>query len=155
MKDRIAIGKRGQAWALETLLILIAIVGLMFWLSFVGMYLGLALAVVFAMWEASTGAALGKLVFGIKIKSTDGSPASFSKRFFRSLIKINGIVLGVVSYVASHFLLFLWPVDTAVTLFYAGQGAMICGCLLALGGEKQALPDRLTGTAVYPKDATA
>lgn len=28
------------------------------------------------------------------------------------------------------------------------------GCLLAPGGEKQALHDRLTGTAVYPKDAT-
>lgn len=115
--------------------------------AFAGIFLGIPVAgVVIAMWEASTGAALGKLALGIKIKSADGSLASFNQRLIRSLFKYNAQVLGLVAIVTG--------VEAIGTVGNIGILVVIIGCLLVLGGEKQALHDKLAGTAVYPKDAT-
>ena len=101
------------------------------------------LATAFAVWETLTGAALGKLCFGMKIKSADGSPASPSQLCIRSLVKYNGMVLAL----AGSFT----GVLTLVSIAQLGNTVYFIGCLLACGGEKQALQDKVAGTAVYPK----
>ena len=114
--------------------------------AFAGAMVGIAFAgVIIAVWEACTGAAIGKMALGIKIKSADGSPASFGKRLLRSLLKYNAQVLGVVTV--------LTGVEAINSVGNIGLLVMAIGCLLVLGGEKQALHDKLAGTAVYPKDA--
>ena len=114
--------------------------------AFAGALVGIYFAgVIIAVWEACTGAAIGKMALGIKIKSADGSPASFGKRLLRSLLKYNAQVLGVVTV--------LTGVEAINSVGNIGLLVMAIGCLLVLGGEKQALHDKLAGTAVYPKDA--
>ena len=116
--------------------------------AFAGAIVGIAFAgVIIAVWEACTGAAIGKMALGIKIKSADGSPASFGKRLVRSLFKYNAQVLGVLTV--------LTGIEALESVGNIGMFVMAIGCLLVLGGEKQALHDKLAGTAVYPKDATS
>jgi uncharacterized RDD family membrane protein YckC len=110
----------------------------------VGSYFG---GVIIAVWEACTGAAVGKMALGIKIKSADASPASFGKLLLRSLFKYNVQVLGVITV--------LTGIEAIESVGSIGGFVMGIGCLLVLGGEKQALHDKLAGTAVYPKDATS
>ena len=113
-----------------------------------GAFVGIAFAgVIIAVCEACTGAAIGKMTLGIKIKSADGSPASFGKRLVRSLFKYNAQVLGVLTV--------LTGIEALESVGNIGMFVMAIGCLLVLGGEKQALHDKLAGTAVYPKDATS
>ncbi|HAB11108.1 MAG TPA: hypothetical protein DCE47_05415 [Planctomycetaceae bacterium] len=115
--------------------------------AFAGAMVGIAFAgVIIAVWEACTGAAIGKMALGIKIKSADGSPASFGKLLLRSLFKYNAQVLGVITV--------LTGIEAIESVGNIGMFVVAIGCLLVLGGEKQALHDKLAGTAVYPKDAT-
>jgi uncharacterized RDD family membrane protein YckC len=113
-----------------------------------GAIVGIAFAgVIIAVWETCTGAAIGKMALGIKIKSADGSPASFGKRLVRSLFKYNAQVLGVLTV--------LTGIEVLQSVGNIGGLVMVIGCLFVLGGEKQAVHDKLAGTAVYPKDATS
>ena len=115
---------------------------------FAGAVMGTYFAgVIIAVWEACTGAAIGKMALGIKIKSADARPASFGKLLLRSLFKYNAQVLGVLTV--------LTGIEAIRSVGNLGMFVMGIGCLLAFGGEKQALHDKLAGTAVYPKDATS
>jgi len=109
-----------------------------------GMILGIFLmATVVAIWEGLTGAALGKLALGIKIKAADGNPASVPRLLARSLLKHIGQVLGLVAIFTG--------VEAINTVGNVGMWVVIIGCLLVIGSQKQALHDMVAGTAVYPK----
>ncbi len=113
-----------------------------------GSIIGMAvLANALMVWETATGAALGKLCFGMKIMLADGSPASPKQLLIRSLVKYNGMVLVLVGAITS--------VQTLGSLAQLGNLVAFIGCFLALGGEKQALHDKVAGTAVYRKGASS
>ena len=90
---------------------------------------------------------LAKRALGIKVKSADGSPASFDKRLYRTLFKYNVWVLGLVASMTG--------IDVVTSASGVGCCVVAIGCLLALGRKKQALHDRLFGTAVFLRDVSS
>jgi uncharacterized RDD family membrane protein YckC len=126
----------------------------------IGMFLGAivmapvgvaVLGLVWILWEGLTGAALGKLALGIRIRNADGTPASPGKllaragvKFSYTLIKLVAVVLVIVNISMISFS------DTLDTVAKVCGLIVFIGCFLALGSGKQALHDMLVGTAVYP-----
>ena len=97
----------------------------------------------YVMIEAFTSASPGKMILGIHIRTADGEPASTGALIPRTLIKGISNVLG----------LFAGALGIAA-LNYAGMVAglvVMIGCFLALSESRQALHDRILGTAVYRK----
>lgn len=99
----------------------------------------LLLTLPYNMMEALVGWTPGKLVTGLRVCNEDGSRPTFLQVFSRWLIKHNAILLWVLSWSGIPFMV-LSPV---------GQVLVFGGCFMALTSARQALHDKLTGTAVY------
>ena len=106
-------------------------------------FAAIVIAAVYFLIEGFTGYTLGKLILGIRIASADGTAAPLSRLLGRFAIKNSNSLLGLVA------------LFTGTRAFYSlGQVAgliVFVGCFLALGVSKQALHDRIMGTAVYPR----
>jgi uncharacterized RDD family membrane protein YckC len=101
-------------------------------------------AFAFAIWEGITGAAAGKLILGMRIKSADGQPANIGQLLGRGMLKQIFSVMGLLAWLTGIEML---------TTVGGGLGLIIfIGCFFALGSGKQALHDMVLQTAVYPKD---
>ena len=103
-----------------------------------GVYL---LSIAFAIWEAITGAALGKLILGIRIKAADGSPASPGMLVGRAAIKRSGALIGLLAIVSQSSA--LQGLGTLASI------AILIGCFFVLGQSRQAIHDMIVKTAVY------
>lgn len=99
------------------------------------------LAVGYGLIEAFTGASPGKRILGLKIREADGDEAATSHLLVRYAVKHSGSALAFLAGVLDSALL-----QNLGTL--AGMLIML-GFLLTLGASRQALHDKLTGTAVF------
>lgn len=111
-----------------------------------GMFLGAALVIglismVLLIWEGLTGRSPGKLVFGMRVGAGDGSPAPVPVLLVRAGIKHIAGALALVSAIPG--------LKIVAGFSPMAQGVVNLGMLLALGASRQALHDRVAGTAVY------
>lgn len=108
-----------------------------------GMMIGIGvMAIVWIIWEGATGAALGKLLLKIRIKSDDGSRGSPGRLITRAAVKFSGSLLSFLGAVTGIGILGTLGMLAGVVIFF--------GCFLVLGQSKQALHDIIAKTAVYP-----
>ena len=113
--------------------------------GFAGVFLGIPVAgLVFAIWEGITGAAAGKLILGMRIKSADGQPAQIGQLLGRGMLKQIINVMGLLAALTGIEMLNTVGLGLGLIIFI--------GCFFALGSGKQALHDMVLKTAVYPKD---
>ena len=113
--------------------------------GFAGFFVGLPIAgFAFAIWEGITGAAAGKLILGMRIKSADGQPAQIGQLLGRGMLKQITYVMGLLAGLTGIEMLNTVGVGLGLIIFI--------GCFFALGSGKQALHDMVLQTAVYPKD---
>jgi uncharacterized RDD family membrane protein YckC len=105
------------------------------WASLIG--------VLYALIEGITGASPGKMILGIQIRSADGSVAGPGLLIPRFLIKGIATVLGFVA--------LLTGIASITYVGLIGGLVVVIGCFFALAESKQALHDRIIGTAVYQK----
>jgi uncharacterized RDD family membrane protein YckC len=103
----------------------------------------IVIGAVYFLLEGLTGYTAGKLILGIRIANADGTAAPVTRLLGRFAIK------------NSNSILVLLAVITGVrALLSLGQVAgliVFVGCFFALGVTRQALHDRIAGTAVYPR----
>ncbi len=100
------------------------------------------LLLVWIPWEGITGAALGKRLLKIRIKSEDGTPGSLDKLIARAAIRNIAILCG--------FAAWLLGIERIAILGDLAAFAIFIGCFFVLGEKRQAFHDMLTKTAVYP-----
>jgi uncharacterized RDD family membrane protein YckC len=112
--------------------------GLMSW-SVAWMVLGL----VYALIEAFTGYSPGKLILGIRAVDESGQRAPVGKLLLRFAIKYSGSILGVAG------LLLMLPMLDKVSMFVSL--GIVVGFFLVLTPARQALHDKVAGTAVLRK----
>lgn len=98
------------------------------------------LSLPYNLMEAFFGWTPGKLVMGLRVKNEDGSHPSLGQVFSRWLIKHNGILIGLLTFIG------LAPAAFVAPLL---QALVFGGCFLALGAGRQALHDQMAHTAVY------
>ncbi len=103
------------------------------------------LGLLYGLIEAFTGASPGKMILGIKIGTDQGQIAPVGVLFARYGLKNISIIGRVFSVVTG--IVFLGPI------FQLCGIAIFLGCFMALAESKQALHDRIVGTAVYPAEA--
>ena len=99
------------------------------------------LAFAYGLIEAFTGASPGKRMIGIIIRTDSGQPAPLATLLLRYLLKNAGSALA--------FLALLTHLNTLNSLSTLASAAITLGFLLTLGESRQALHDRIVGTAVY------
>jgi uncharacterized RDD family membrane protein YckC len=103
----------------------------------------IVIAAVYFLIEGFTGYTLGKLILGIRVANADGTAAPVGRLLGRFAIKNSNSILLVLS---------LFTGVQALVLLGRVAGLIVfVGCFLALGVSKQALHDRIMGTAVYPR----
>ena len=96
---------------------------------------------IYSMLEAITGASIGKRIVGIKIMRQDVSDATVKNYLARWSIKNSNIMLSIIGVLTGHW---LFPILS----FCLGLFLML-SFIFTLGGDKQALHDIFTKTAVY------
>lgn len=100
------------------------------------------LNVVWIIWEGLTGAALGKMILRIRIKSADGQMAPTSQLLTRAAVKYSPGLLNLLAMVTD--------IGAFAKLASLAGFAIFIGCFFVLGDAKQALHDMAAKTAVYP-----
>ena len=95
--------------------------------------------------EAFTGASPAKMLFGIKIGNSDGTPAARKTLMARFLIKQPTLVSTLLAFLTS--LSFFDTLGTILGLI------IFFGFFLTLGQSRQALHDKLSNTAVFRSDS--
>jgi uncharacterized RDD family membrane protein YckC len=90
--------------------------------------------------EALFGAAPGKWILALRVTARDGAPASARSRWVRWIAKCSGLWLMVLALILGSGVL-------AGVAVAAGVAAL-AGSFLAIGRRREALHDRLAGTAV-------
>ena len=120
-----AVGLGGMAWVLAAVVTAITLYSLAM--------------VLFITIEVATGMTPAKRLFGLQIRQRDGTPARRSQILLRGLVQDGGSVLWLAG--------FFFPPAAPVGL--AWNWVSILGCLMALGSRRQALHDRVAGTAVF------
>ena len=93
--------------------------------------------------EGLTGQTPGKMLLGIKNANQDGSNASTSKLFMRTLIKNISSVLSFVAVTSSLSIIGTIGSFLGFIIFI--------GCFFTLGKSKQSIHDLISKTAVYNK----
>jgi uncharacterized RDD family membrane protein YckC len=96
----------------------------------------------FMIWEAQTGAALGKRLLKIRIKADNGATADPQQLYLRSALKYSPYLLALAGLIPGLSLLGVLSMLAGVVIAF--------GCLLVLGLDRQALHDMAAKTAVYP-----
>ena len=97
------------------------------------------LSLPYNLMEAFFGWTPGKLATGLRVRNQDGNLPSFAQVFSRWLIKHNGILLSLLTFVGIP-VLFLGP---------PLQALVFGGCFMALASSRMTLHDHICGTAVY------
>ena len=111
--------------------------------AIIGMAVGIGLmSLIWVIWEGLTGAALGKMLLKIRIKSADGATAPTGQLMGRAAAKYSGSLLGLLAA--------LTGVAMLSTLGLLLSFAVFVGCFFTLGQAKQAFHDMIAKTAVYP-----
>ena len=98
---------------------------------------------VYFLIEGFTGYTAGKFMLGIRVASADGAAAPVGRLLGRVALKNIGTLLSLVA-----------AFSGIQAFYYVGNiGALIIfvGCFFVLGVSRQAIHDRIMGTAVYPK----
>jgi len=114
--------------------------------SFIGILIASTLVcAVYYLIEGLTGYTLGKLALGIRIASADGTAAPIGQLLGRYAIKNIGTLMLVAAA--------LTGVQSLKTVGAVGGLVIFIGCFMVLGVSKQALHDRVAGTAVFAKGA--
>lgn len=112
--------------------------------SFLSVVVGVSLVIVCNnLIEALTGATIGKMLVGIRVRGLSGKEAHSHQlwtRFFIKNIPFMFIILAGVTYVK--------PI---VTLGHVIALVVAAGCFLVFGESKQAMHDLVSETAVYKK----
>lgn len=98
------------------------------------------LSLPYNLMEAFFGWTPGKLAMGLRVRNEDGGNPSLPQVFSRWLIKHNGILIGLLTFIG------LAPAAVVAPFL---QVAVFVGCFLVLGAQRQALHDMATHTAVY------
>jgi uncharacterized RDD family membrane protein YckC len=94
--------------------------------------------------ELFAGTSPGKMAVGLVIAHADGRPGDARLWTRRWLIKNAGSLLSAVA---------LIPVLAFVSLIATIMGGVLfIGCFLALGQDRMAFHDRLSQSAVFPKE---
>lgn len=112
----------------------------------------------FFFWEGLTGAALGKRILKIRVRTADGHPAATDKLLLRAALKHSPQLIRLIALVP--FLLSIGYASmiiggvTNLVATLAGL-AIFIGCFLVLTDKRQALHDMAADTAVYPENALA
>lgn len=106
-------------------------------------WLLIAFSILYASLEALTGASVGKRLVGLQIGTQDARTAEVNVYLSRALLKHFNIVLSILS--LSTGLTIFSNVESSFGLFF------LISCLFALGQDRLALHDKITGTAVYKK----
>lgn len=97
--------------------------------------------------EGLTGASPGKMILKMRIGDATGASASPETLILRMLIKhVNVLTTFLVALTGSHLLVWIGLTGGVIVFF---------GCFLALGAARQALHDRIVGTAVFPSGVRA
>ena len=91
-----------------------------------------------------TGATIGKRIFRLRVRGTDGQSASKAARWYRSALQTAGLWGLTLALLAGS-----WPLALAATI--AGAIALV-GSFAAAGPSSLALHDRLSGTACYIRE---
>ncbi len=106
--------------------------------AMIGVYL---LSVGWIVWEGVTGAALGKMLLRIRIKSDDATKATPDKLLLRAGVKYSASLLGLVAALTG----------VALIANLSGLAGLIVfvGCFFVLGENRQAFHDTIAKTAVY------
>lgn len=106
-----------------------------------GLCLSMLLSLLYSSTEAFFGTSPAKFLLGMRIRLDDGSPAPSSVLVLRFLAKNLQMILEIAA---------LYLVIPALGSIAVAAGAVITlGFLLTLTNSRQALHDRLAGTAVY------
>lgn len=113
-----------------------------------GMFLGAALgvhllSVGWIVWEGVTGAALGKRILKIRIKSDDAAAGTPQKLLLRAAVKYSGSLLGLLAA--------LTGASALHQLSSLAGLAIVVGCFFVLGQNRQGFHDMIAKTAVYPE----
>ncbi len=120
-----------------------------FWRGPIPMVLGLFGTVVYGLPfavllvllpEALFGAGPGKWILALRVTTADGAPASAQSRWLRWIAKCSGLWLMVLALVVGSSVLAGVAVAAGVVT--------LAGFFLAIGRRREALHDRLAGTAV-------
>jgi len=106
------------------------------------------LSVIYLLIEGFTGASPGKMLLEIQILRADGEVADTGTLLFRIFLK--GILSAAISW--GSVLLSMPVLHIASNVV---QWVFTAGCFLALAESKQALHDRILGTAVYQAPGVA
>jgi uncharacterized RDD family membrane protein YckC len=96
----------------------------------------------FFLWEAQTGAALGKRLLKIRIRSENGGPAEPQQLYLRSAFKYSARLISLVALIPGLGLLGFFSPLAGFVVFV--------GCFFVLAEARQALHDMAAKTAVYP-----
>jgi uncharacterized RDD family membrane protein YckC len=99
------------------------------------------LSLAWAIWECLTGAALGKTLLRIRIKSQSGNPASSQDLVIRACVKYSPSLLSFLGGITN--------VQLLEKLSGLAWVIIVLGFLLVLGSSRQAVHDMVAKTAVY------
>lgn len=107
---------------------------------------------VFMVWEALTGATLGKRMLKLRIQAADGRLPAANKLWLRALIKYSPSVLQLVGMPLGLLGLGAAAAMVSGLLSFASWIAALVvfvGCFFVLGEARMALHDMAAGTAVF------
>jgi len=107
-----------------------------------GAFLGTQLlSLVWIVWEGLTGAALGKMLLKIRIKSDTGATGTPDKLLLRAAVKYSSSLLGLLGALTGIGILLKLGNLAGLVIFI--------GCFFVLSANRQALHDLVAKTAVY------
>lgn len=111
--------------------------------AIVGMAIGVGLmSIIWIIWEGLTGAALGKMLLKIRIKSAEDTIAPTGQLMVRAAAKYSSSLLSLLAA--------LTGVAILNTLGGLAGLVIFIGCFFTLGQARQAFHDMIAKTAVYP-----
>lgn len=96
-------------------------------------------ALAFILVETLTSMTPAKYLLGLRVRRRDGTPASRAQLLLRGVLQDGGSILWLLSFTGFPFVALMWP-----WMFIT-----LVGCFLCLTPRRQALHDRLSGTAVF------
>ena len=100
------------------------------------------MAVIWIIWEGLRGAALGKILLKIRIKSADGTTAPTGQLMGRAAAKYSSSLLNLLAALTGVAILSTLGSFVGLVVFI--------GCFFTLGQARQAFHDMIAKTAVYP-----
>jgi uncharacterized RDD family membrane protein YckC len=110
-------------------------------MNLMGMVIIPLLVLAYFVYEAFTGKTPGKINTKLVVADVQGNIASTGRYFFRFSLKFSGMFLSMIFQ--------LFDLDQWLFIPSALHFIFFFGCFLAFGKKRQALHDRIAGTAVF------